>query len=61
VAEILRERGVELVDPLEALRARAGEGRSFFAGRDVHLTPLGHRIVGEALARRLLGAEPGTS
>jgi hypothetical protein len=61
VAEILRERGVELVDPLEALRARAGEGRSFFAGRDVHLTPLGHRIVGEALARRLLGAEPGAS
>jgi hypothetical protein len=59
--EILRERGVELVDPLEVLRARAGEGRSFFAGRDVHLTPLGHRILGEALAGRLLAAQAGAS
>jgi hypothetical protein len=59
VAEILHGRDVELVDPLEALRAARGEGRTYFAVRDVHLTPLGHRVVGEALARRLLASEPG--
>lgn len=59
VAGILLGRDVEFVDPLEALRAASGEGRTYFAVRDVHLTPLGHRIVGEALESHLLGAEAG--
>lgn len=60
VGEMLRELQIDLVDPLAALRARAGEGRSYFAGHDIHLTPLGHRIVGEALALHLLASEPGS-
>ena len=42
---------IELVDMLEPMRRNADPVRLYRAGLDPHLTPSGHRLVGETLAR----------
>jgi hypothetical protein len=54
VRGIAEQDGIELVDTLGPLRDRSAEGRAYFAGFDVHLTALGHRIVGTTLFRALV-------
>ncbi len=45
--------GVTCVDPLETLRRHEAEGATLYYARDGHLTPEGHRILGQRLAESL--------
>ena len=54
VAKVCAEAGIPFVDPTEQLRTRASNGELVYLPFDTHLSPLGHEVVGEAIADGLL-------
>ena len=53
LAELCAERNMTCVDPLQQFRAEQARGQELYLQTDDHMTPLGYRLLGEALARAL--------
>ena len=56
--EELAQRGLEVVDPFEALQQAAAQGAAPFGRVDRHLSPAGQDVVAREVVRRLTGEGP---
>jgi hypothetical protein len=61
LAELMRARGLRVIDALPALRVERAAGKRLYGAVDPHLSPEGHRVVARLLEPEIvnhLGARP---